>query len=280
MLKKLFSYLPILIFILFLIFIGAGYQDDTGLSTDSISVHFLDVGQGDSTLINMPNDEQILIDGGPGKSVLEEIGKVLPYYDHKIEYLILSHPHADHLAGFNYILDRYQVEKIYLNGYENRAPDYELFMSKIKEKGIPVQVLKRGDKVNLSDVQISVLWPDNSKIISNDLNETSLIFYLQKGEGRILFTGDAPTDIQESVISNQDRVDILKVSHHGSRTGSSKELIDKLRPRYSIISVGENNRFHHPAKEVVNLLRSSRAFRADLDGTISFVINEAGIFLE
>lgn len=276
--NRILNYLSLLVFVGFLFLVGSSYQPVEPPS--GTNLFFLDVGQGDSALVTMSKDRQILIDGGPGKSVLEEVGKIMPYYDRKIEYLILSHPHADHLAGFNYILDRYEIEKIYLNGYKNNTPDYQLFEQKIKEKSIPVQVLKRGDLVDFVDVKIDVLWPDKNKISSADINDTSLIFYLYKENNDILFTGDASSSVQEKIVKDLRETDVLKVSHHGSKTGTTQKLVDKLKPKYSIISVGKNNRFHHPAPSIVSLLHFSRVLRTDLDGTVKFELSDGGVVLK
>lgn len=277
--KKVLNYLSLLLFVGLLIFVSSTYQYNPE-SAEKTSIHFLDVGQGDSALVEMPNNAQILIDAGPGRDVLEEVGNLMPYYDRKIEYLILSHPHADHFAGFNYIVDRYEVEKIYLNGYENNTPDYELLKKKIIENNIPIEILKRGDSVNFGNVNIDVLWPQGGKTTLTDINDSSLIFYLRKENDNILFTGDASASVQELINYDYAEVDILKVSHHGARTGASAKLIDKLKPQYSIFSVGENNRFKHPSQIVINLLRDSLILRTDLGGTISFELTGAGVTLK
>ncbi|MDD3481085.1 MAG: MBL fold metallo-hydrolase [Patescibacteria group bacterium] len=281
--KKFTKDLAIYIFAAFIIFLGSGLLRDNNAVKDEVgseaTVHFLDVGQGDATLVMLPDDYQVLVDGGPDKSILTELGDVMPYYDKKIEAVFLSHPHADHLAGLNYVLDRYQVDTIYLNGISSDTPDFEAFLARIKDQKLRTQFVYKGDNLNLNEAEVQVIWPKKETVTSYDANDTSLIFYLDFGENSILFTGDASAKVQEKLKEDLREVDILKVSHHGSGTGTSKELLQALRPQYAVISSGEGNRFGHPASDILAMLSHVNLFRTDQDGTASFKLTGKDVFV-
>lgn len=263
----------ILVYIFFSVFLIIGYRAISSTNneqSEKLKVNFLDVGQGDATLIETPTGEQILIDSGPDKSVLNELGEILPIFDRKIDVLVLSHPHADHLSGFNYILDRYEVGEVLITGVINRTPDSELFFDKVKEYKINVNILTTGDKVCLERVCLDILWPDEDEITKYDMNDTSMAFNVNYGEIDFVFLGDLSAEVQERIIErfNFD-AEIIKVSHHGSKTGTSRKIIEKIRPEIAVISVGENNYFHHPSNDVLNILDSLKVFRTDVNGTVT-----------
>jgi competence protein ComEC len=270
-LKKTAENLIVYIFFGVFLFLGYSVVSKKEDATDNLlKVYFLDVGQGDATLIETPDDHYILIDGGPDKSVLTELGEILPAYGKKIDALILSHPHADHLSGFNYVLDRYEVEKIYLTGATHNTPDFEAFLEKIKENKVSTEILNSGDEVCYLEICLDVLWPDEGKISNYDLNDSSMIVNLNYGESDIVFLGDVSSDVQENIINrfNFD-AEVIKASHHGSKTGTSKKILGKIVPEIAVISAGEGNYFNHPAKSVLELLSGQIILRTDKLGTIN-----------
>ena len=225
-------------------------------------VHFLDVGQGDATLVEINDDTQLLIDGGPDKSLLYEVGKLMPFDDRKIEHIILSHAHADHFMGLVYLLERYEVGQIYLTDYGNKSQDFIYFLERIGEKKISAVWVGRGDVLNLDTLEIYMVWPPKGEIIK-DLNDSSLVFYLRYLEDSVLFTGDASYQVLEKIKSDLEPVDILKVSHHGSRTGTSSSFVNVVQSRFAIISVAQRNRFGHPHSQVLSLLKNMTTLRTD-----------------
>lgn len=253
-------------------------EDST--TTNSVSrqpseIHFLNVGQGDAILFEQ-GDEQTLVDTGPDEAILTELGKVMPISDKSIETIIITHPHADHLGGLNYIFRAYSVERVYYNGVAYDSPQFDQFISEIRELQIPLERLYTGKKLTINELTLDVLWPPESLPITQDVNETSIVMAARFMPGRMLLTGD----VSAKVLGNLSLtpVDILKVSHHGSKTGTDERLLRNTNPRYAVIMVGHNS-YGHPAPSILTLLEGTRIFRTDMDGTTSFFVNPSGVFL-
>ena len=226
-------------------------------SRTKLTTAFLDVGQGDSIFIEAPNGNQILIDGGPGKSTLREIGKLMPYYDRSIDMLIVTNPDKDHFAGFIDVLRRYHVEGVLLPGTISNTAAYGEFEKIIKEKGVKKALARRGMNIDLGDgVSLSILFPDRD--VSNwKTNDGSVVTRLSYGEKSFLFMGDSTVKTEGIIIFKNSaglKSDVLKLGHHGSRTSTSAALLGYANPSYAIISAGRNNSYGHPHKEVLALL--------------------------
>jgi len=284
--KKFLKYFgfPFLIFVcLSAVFI---LQTDTGLigkvksqieisDAGKLKIIFFDVGQGDAAFIITPEGKKILVDGGPDNSVIEKLGQELPFYDKKIDAIILSHPHADHLGAFPEILRRYQIGKIYLTGILHTAPDYLEFLNLIKEKNIPVEKIYSIHSQNIeNNLEIKYLYPDkdlSGQKIEN-LNNSSIVFKLTYVSTTALFTGDFEND-EIFASSTEVKADILKVGHHGSNNASSQRFLKAVSPIYAIISVGLDNSFGHPHFKTVYYLTQLGAiiFRTDQGGDVEFV---------
>jgi beta-lactamase superfamily II metal-dependent hydrolase len=244
--------------------------------TKDLEIHFLDVGQGDSILFEQKN-EQVLIDGGPDETVLMELGRVLPVDDRTIETIVITHPHADHLGGLIYVLQSYDVGKIYYNGVSSTTPEYLQLMDAISQKRIPIERLFAGKSFWSQKVYFSTLWP-NEEIITNEVNDTSLIIEASYYNSRVLLTGDASAGVQRRILESLREVSILKVSHHGSNTGTDKDILAVLTPKYAVITVGKNS-YGHPTSTVLAYLAGSIVRRTDRDGTVSFWADQSGVFL-
>lgn len=245
-------------------------------SRNELMVYFFNVGQGDSALIKLPKNIQILIDGGPDERVMEKLGRHMPFYDRKIEYVILSHPHSDHLRGLLSVLNRYEVGLFIHNGVSNNTESYKLLRSVIQEKEIAELIIDSPNQIKFTkDSYIEFLYPDHS-LQSNelkDLNEASVVVKLTHGNTNWLFTGDIPTDIEEHLIGTgiDLNVDVLKVAHQGSKTSSGDNFLDEVSPIYGVISVGEN-KFGHPHFRTLHTLKSKgiEILRTDELGDIIF----------
>lgn len=277
--KRFETILAISVFIIFGV-LGAFLTQDNGQpprDTQNLEVHFLNVGQGDAILIEQQG-EQLLVDGGPDNSILQELGEVMPATDRKIEKIILTHPHADHLRGLNVVLDTYEVGAVYFNGVSYNTPEFLRFMDIIKDRNIPTERLSAGKTIQVRGLTLKALWPQEQLIATGDVNDTSLILEGSYGPLRLLLLGDAPNEIQTSIISQLAPVDVLKVSHHGSNTGTSEAILAIIKPKFSVITVG-NNSYGHPSPRVLGMLRNTRVLRTDRDGTVSFWADESGIFL-
>lgn len=223
-----------------------------------LEVIFLDVGQGDAILIQKGSN-QILIDGGASaQKELEELGKYIPFWDRTIEVIIATHPDQDHIAGLLGVMKNYKVEIEIDNAAKGDSQLYQSYLQMIEDKKIDRLQGRRGMNLKLDDANLTILYPGND-LANNpkDTNADSIVAKLVYGENSILFTGDFPTEEDAKIfVSGVDlRADILKVAHHGSKYASSDEFLDKVKPREAIISVGKENRYGHPAQEVVDKLK-------------------------
>lgn len=217
-----------------------------------LKVYFLDVGQGDSILIDSPSHGRVLIDGGKNRKVLSELGKILPFADRRIDLVIATHPDADHVGGLVAVSERYKVGLT----LDNKSA-------------------KRGQVINFGDgAKLTILFPDRD-IAGWDDNDASVVARLDYGEFSTLFTGDA-TIRTENILLERNRnildVDVLKAGHHGSRTSTSLMFAEATSPEYSIISAGRGNTYGHPHQEVLNILnRVGAKILSTIDsGTIKF----------
>lgn len=252
-----------------------------------VHLYVLDVGQGDSILIER-GDYQILVDGGPDDKVLTELGKVMPTSDRKIEKVVLTHPHADHLTGLNQVLDRYEIGMIYTSGVAYDSNTYANFLNKVKEKNISYEVPKMFEKVSVfDDGSLEFLWPGDQfqdKTIE-DLNNTSIVSKFCYFSACALLTGDVQIAGQTEMLmlSQNNNVslvsDLLKISHHGSINGTNQALLDAVKPKFAVISVGADNKFGHPHAVVIDLLNANKIpfFRTDRDKTIEFAFSASGM---
>ena len=236
-----------------------------------VKMDFLDVGQGDATLLNFPNSGKFLIDAGPGRSILNQLGKSLGFFEKRIDVLILSHANLDHYGGFFEILDKYQPRAFVFNGINSNSETFKNLMTLIKNKDLIVISLKTGDKIKIGNDYIDILSPPKGINFSEkNLNDSSLIIKLVVNNFKTLFLGDAGYSFLEKINENL-QANILKISHHGSKSGTSVKLLDLINPQIALIGVGLNNSYHHPADIVVNLLNdfNIKIFRTDQNGNIS-----------
>jgi len=251
-----------------------------------LEVNFFDVGQGDASFIETPQGHQILIDGGPDNKILEKLGKEMPFWDRTIDLVILSHPEADHLTGLLDVLKRYKVENILWTGVVRDTPEYKEWGSLIAKEGANIKIAQVGQRVMASGVTFYILNPlDNLEgKIMEDSNDTSIVSKLVFGNESFLFTGDIYNSMEKELIMRENSCgdsckfanlgsDILKVAHHGSKTSSLAEFIQKVSPQAAIISIALNNSYGHPHQEVLDRLEKYgiKIFRTDEGGDIKFV---------
>ncbi|PCI20876.1 hypothetical protein COB64_01295 [Candidatus Wolfebacteria bacterium] len=227
---------------------------------DSLLVAFLDVGQGDAIFIQAPNGTQLLIDGGPNKTILRELSEILPYHDRSIDVVMATHPDKDHIGGLVSVLERYEVDMVIEPGVRADTNVYRSFQNDIESFGIEKVIAKRGmllvlDKKN--GVYVHILFP-NQDVEEWDSNDASIVAKLIYGDTSFLLTGDSPKGIEKYITfldgSYLDS-DVLKLGHHGSKTSSSIEFLRAASPEYSIISAGKDNRYGHPHSEVMENIK-------------------------
>ena len=246
------------------------------LPDSKFHIYFLDVGQGDATFVKTPFGHQILIDGGPNNYVIEELGKVMPFFDKTIDLVVLTHPHADHIDGMVEVLKRFEVENVLMTGVYSGDSTYLEFLRVIEEQG--VRVFFGEEDFVFGDVELDVLYPIESfygKSFDN-INNSSVVVEISYEDVGILITGDleieGETELAESGLLND--VDILQAGHHGSKTASSLPFLAKISPEIAVISCGKDNKFGHPHIEVLENLELAgveEIYRTDLEGRIEFV---------
>ena len=214
-------------------------------------IDFIDVGQGDATLITADTGETLLIDGGRSKARIRQRLQSMGIDD--LDAIAMTHPDADHIAGLVEVLSMYQIETIYLNGGESDSKTFATFMTDVSSENAQVLTLSRGDVIKLGALELQVVHPGP---LSGDSNEDSMVLLLDCGEVEVLLTGDAETPSEDSMLAAgvlQD-IDVLKVGHHGSRTSTSQAFLDALAPEFGVISAGLNNQYDHPHTEVTDRL--------------------------
>ena len=245
--------LAILLFANFFIWNAIFIETRNGILT----VVFLDAGQGDAIFIEAPNGNQVLIDGGPNKSVLRQLSKVMPFYDRSIDIVIATHSDKDHIGGLPDVLQRYTVDFILESGAKNDTGISRAFESAILQNKIKRIFAKRGMAITLGDdVFLNILFPDRD-VSEVESNTTSIVAQLFYKNTEFMFTGDSPKTIEEYLVfldGEKLRSDVLKVGHHGSKTSSSESFVGYVSPEYAIISAGADNSYGHPHKEVVEIL--------------------------
>ena len=236
--------------------------------------YFLDVGQGDSQLVifsdNSGHPIKLLIDGGPDKKVVAQLGKILGSSDRYIDLVLMTHPQLDHFAGFIDVLKNYKVGAFLANGRAGTISAYKQLVEIIKEKNIPYIVLKQGDKIRYGDAIVEVLSPNKKALTSKELNDTCLVTLITIGGYRSLYTCDAGANIEAELLSKYNLAsDILKVGHHGSRFSSSDRFLSAVKPLVAVIEVGKNSYGHPTPIALANLQEvGAKIYRTDLSGNI------------
>lgn len=247
---------------------------DSGLP--NLRVHVLDVGQGDAIFIETPEHFQILIDAGPDKSILTELGEVMPFWDREIDAVVLTHPHSDHVGGLPEVLRRYRVNRVYTTGVIHTSSDYLTFLDLIKENNIDTTAVTEPFTLEFdSGIDFEFLYPLKSFVglrVKN-LNNTSIANRLVYGDTAIMLTGDLETEAEEELLlSGRDlTAQILKAGHHGSATSSHLEFLEAVDPDLALLSCGAGNSFGHPSARTVSRMERQGIdiLRTDLSGSIS-----------
>lgn len=264
--------------------------------SQELQVIFFDVGQGDAILIQQ-GSRQILIDGGQnGQKMMEKLGEYVPFWDRDIEVIIATHPDQDHISGLIDIMENYRVGLAIDNGVESDSQTYKKYKKTIEEKNIRREEGRAGMSIRVGDdVQMKILNPDGTQEKNNpkDTNESSIVAKLETGENSFLFTGDFTTKAEIALLKgpeidfknrtavagadNSERITnwkarVLKVGHHGSKYSTSETLLDAVKPEEAIISVGRNNRYGHPAEDIIKRLDSRRikVIRTDEIGDVEY----------
>ncbi len=248
-----------------------------------VRITVLDVGQGDAILVDADHGARMLVDGGPDPDrLLVALDAHVPAWDRRIDLLVLTHPHEDHVAGMALLLERYRVSRVVEPGMRGPGPGYRAWVSELSAEGRSAGRLATGDRFTLDDVRLDVLWPDRGTVPAEPtdsgtaINNVSIVLLGTFGRERFLLAGDVEEGIDPTLLSRGlPRVDFLKVAHHGSRTSSTDAFLDAVRPRIAAVSAGAGNPYGHPAPATIERLRAHKAevFRTDLDGTVAVTLD-------
>lgn len=253
-----------------------------GAESPALMVHFYDVGQGDAIHIRTQDGFDVLIDGGPDASIVEKLGRNMPFWDKTIELMILTHPHADHLVGQLSVLDRFDVKRVLSTGVLHTTDEYLMWLEKVRSKNIPMETVQAGMNYEVGPGQLEILWPvedfSGKRVVEKGigegggLNDTSIVARLVFGQHAFLFTGDIGDEVEKELLSSQLTADVLKVAHHGSKYSSSQEFLQAVDPKYAVIQVGKKNDFGHPHFQTLWRLKqnSVEILRNDKDGDVTF----------
>ncbi len=238
----------------------------------------LDVGQGDAILVEGGAGGRLLVDGGPDpERLLVALDERLPPWDRRIDVVVLSHPHEDHVAGLAQLLERYRVDRVYEPGMFGPGPGYEAFDEALARLDLPRGTLARGDRLRVDDIALSVLWPERGRVPrlppddGTAINNVSIVLLGEVAGRRFLLTGDVEEEVDPALLtSGLPPIDVLKVAHHGSRTSSTDAVLEALRPAVAIVSAGTGNPYGHPSPATIRRLEQagSRVLRTDRDGSV------------
>jgi competence protein ComEC len=248
----------------------------------NLRVDFLDVGQGDAILINTPDKQKIIIDGGPSYNLAaEKLAKKIPFWDREIDLMILTHPEKDHFIGLFKILKLYKVKNIVWTGDTKDTAEFQDFydaaLKEQAEEGAQIYELDAYDKILLGKTEIDILFP--FKVVASadqeSKNENCLVSRLVFNKNEFLFTGDIGKPEELEIIKSGEEIqsDVLKVAHHGSKYSSSEEFLNMVSPKVAVIQVGKNNSYGHPALETLERLNAAqiKAYRNDINGNIEII---------
>ncbi|KOO40328.1 beta-lactamase [Priestia koreensis] len=238
-------------------------------TTKKMSVHYINVGQGDSTLIRAPYGENILIDGGNinGSNLVSYLKK---QGIKTIDVMVSTHPDADHIGGLDDVLKSFDVKSVYAPKVNHTTQAYVDFLKAVKAEKLTIKTAQKGVKVPVKGVTATFVAP--VKTYDKDLNDWSAVLRVVYNKKSFLFTGDAEFKSETDMLNSKQtlKADVLKVGHHGAKTSTSQAFLNAVKPSVAVISVGKGNRYGHPTTETLNRLKASKIaiYRTDLQGHI------------
>ena len=251
-------------------------------------VTVLDVGQGDAILVEGSRGGRLLIDGGPDPDrLLVELDRRIPPWDRRIDVVILSHPHEDHVAGLALLLARYRIARVMEPGMRGPGPGYAAWLDRLALPGAPIRTsIAAGDRLAVDEITMRVLWPIRGEVPSEPadsgtgINNVSVVLLGAVGQRRFLLAGDVEEEVDPRLLTaGLPPVDLLKVAHHGSRTATTDAFVAAVRPRIAVASAGADNTYGHPARSTMDRLAAAgaRVYRTDRDGTVTVTFEAGGV---
>ena len=275
--------IPIIILFIFVFTCFARIYNYNTLEKDILQIKFIDVGQGDCTLL-INKGKTLMIDTGGSTSPSYDVGenivhKYLLYKGiNKIDYLMLSHFDADHCQGAIFLLKNMKVKNLIISIQPENSEFYEEITNICIQKNTNIMYVKKGNKFKIANLDIEILHPNNNFIAENTLNNNALVCKINYYNFKMLFTGDIEKIAENQLLDEELSADLLKVGHHGSKTSTTQEFLNKVNTQIALIGVGENNKFGHPNDDVIKRLQEKgiKIFRTDLNGEINININKNG----
>lgn len=255
-------------------------NDYINTNNDLLKVHYLDVGQGDSIFIELPNNETMLIDAAESYQSEKIINYLKNLNYQKIDYVIGTHPHTDHIGGLKDIINTFEIGKIYMPKVVSTTKTYESLLMTIKDKNLKINTAKAGTSIIDTDaLKINILAPNNSTY--TELNNYSVVTKITYGTTKFLFMGDAEK-LSENEIKEDVTADVIKIGHHGSNTSSSINFIKKVNAKYGIISVGLNNKYNLPKEEIITNWENygTKIYLTSINGTVTAISDGTNIKIE
>ena len=243
------------------------------LADDRAEVHIIDVGQGDSTLVRTDNFN-LLIDAGTGKAEEKLVAYLKDVGVKKIDIMLLTHPHEDHIGGADVVIDEFEVGEIIMPDATTDTKEFERVLDGAENKNIPISTVFRGDSFSEGGLKFDILSPDDKKY--EDLNNTSIVLKLTYGEVSMMFTGDAEDIVEREILeaysADELRSVFLKAGHHGSSTSNTEKFVEAVSPEYVSISCGVDNDYGHPHIEILELFEKQKldVKRTDLEGSFVY----------
>ncbi len=243
------------------------------IDSQKLVVHFLDVGQGDSEFIELPNGKCMLIDASEKEYSDEIIEAVSGYGYSRLDYVVGTHPHTDHIGGLADVINHFDIGEIYMPKASSASKTFERLLTAVSDKNLQINTAKAGKSIYSDDeIKIDILSPIGDKY--DDLNNYSAVVRISYGSNSFLFTGDAEALVENEMLDecySQLDCDVLKIGHHGSNTSSTLSFLDAVSPTYAVISCGEGNSYGHPHDEVLMRLADVGAsvYETDIDGTVT-----------
>lgn len=239
--------------------------------SEVIKIHYIDVGQGDSIFIELPNKETMLIDAGESNKAQMIYKYIIDLGYSHIDYLVGTHPHTDHIGGLSYIINNFSIGLIYMPKVVHTSKTYENLLSVIIEKGLKVIPAKSGMNIfSNNDLKVDIIAPNNDSY--SNLNDYSVVIKISYKNRKFLFMGDAEVKSENEITHSVD-ADVIKIGHHGSKASSGEVFVDKVNAEYAIVMVGAVNKYDHPHKNILDRWSDSGAkiYRTDLNGNIVVV---------
>jgi competence protein ComEC len=246
-----------------------------------LTIHFIDVGQGDATLIATQQGQHILVDAGPDNSLLFELGQLLAPAVRTIDLVIITHPDLDHIGGLIELSKRYQIGAVIYNQDLDHNSIVEHLVDVLQHNQVKISPAYAGDHLQIGCcLELEFFWPDDAEQVAGlDVNDSSAAILFSHRDFELLITGDLGVKYELELVEriNND-IEILQVGHHGSKTSTSPKLLEKVTPDIAVVSSGVANKFGHPHQEVLDLLvaHDITVMRTDQMGTISYSINQLG----